>query len=478
MAKEPEETNEPQPEPDPQLNTEAYTDPTDAQDDEYQFDDLMALYERDYEGLDRLKLSHTSPHELGQFLARLDPEEQNGFLRKISDRTAGEILTEMDSEDSAEVLVQMKDFRALRILENLEPDDAAYIVRQLETEDRDRLLGKLPLENARTIYELLSYDADSAGGVMTPRVNRVRSDSTVDQAIQMIRMNGDENENLDTIYVTDYEGRLQGTITLHRLIRAKGTETVEQIMDPNLQGACRADEPTSEVAKAMAEFDMQNVPVIDSQNRLIGMITHDDVIDILQESATKDIQILHGAGADENIHDPVTYSVIKRNPWLIVNMLTASLGAIVVSRFQDQISQLALLAVFMTMITSLGGNAGGQTLAVAIRSLALGEWHRGDTLSICLKEILKGLLNGLLIGTISSVVCTIITGNSLVGLAIFLTMIFNMGICCLSGALIPYVLRKLNFDPAQSAYIFLTMVTDTLGMYIFLMLSSWLLFKM
>lgn len=454
---------------------EAQIGPEENREDEYHFDDLMSLYENDFEGLDRLKLSKTSAHELGQFLGRLNPSEQTIFLKKISDRTAGEILTEMDSEDSAEVLVQMKDFRAMRILENLEPDDAAYIVRQLDLQDRERLLSKLPIKNAKIIYELLNYDDDTAGGVMTPRVNTVQDDWTVDQAIQRIRSEGDSNENLDTIYVVNGEEKLEGSVTLHRLIRAKGTELISQIMDPNIQGACRADEPTSQVAKAMAEFDMQNVPVIDALGRLVGMITHDDVIDILQENATRDIQILHGAGADENIHDPVTYSVAKRNPWLIVNLFTASLGAIVVSLFQEQISQFALLAVFMTMITSLGGNAGGQTLAVAIRSLALGEWHRGDTLRICVKEALKGLLNGILIGLVSAIVSALVTSNVLIGLAIFLTMMINMGICCLAGALIPYLLRKLNFDPAQSAYIFLTMITDTLGMYIFLVLGCWLL---
>ncbi|MDR0428760.1 MAG: magnesium transporter [Puniceicoccales bacterium] len=451
------------------------TDYCNEESDDYGFDELMGLYEHDFEGLDRLKLSRTSPHELGQFLMRLDPSDQTTFLRKLSDRTAGEILSEMDSEVSAEVLVLLKDLRALRILEKLEPDDAAYIARQLDQNDRDRLLGKLPINSAKTIYELLNYEAHTAGGVMTPHVNKIHSDWTVEEAIQKLRVDGNKNENLDTIYVVDGDGRLTGSVSLHQLILARDGQIIGNILDPNIQGACHASEPTTHVAKAMAEFDMQNVPVLDAFGRLIGIITHDDVIDIMQEHATKDIQILHGAGADENIHDPIAYSVAKRNPWLLVNLITAALGAFVVSMFQSQIEQLTLLAVFMTMITSLGGNAGGQTLAVSIRSLALGEWKNGDALPICLREIAKGILNGVITGFIAAIVSSILTRNIRVGIAIFLAMTLNMATCGLSGAMIPYLLRRLKFDPAQSAYIFLTMITDTVGMYIFLTLGCWLL---
>ncbi|MDR1437491.1 MAG: magnesium transporter [Puniceicoccales bacterium] len=443
--------------------------------EDYEFEELMGLYEHDFEGLDRLKLSRTSPHALGQFLMRLEPADQTTFLRKLSDRTAGEILSEMDSEISAEVLVLLKDLRALRILEKLEPDDAAYIVRQLELNDRDRLLGKLPIETAKIIYELLNYDADTAGGVMTPHVNKIHADWTVDESIQKLRADGAKNENLDIIYVVDGDGRLAGSVSLHQLILARGGQIIENIFDSNIQGACHANEPTQQVAQAMAEFDMKNVPVLDAFGRLIGIITHDDVIDILRDHATKDIQILHGAGADENIHDPIAYSVAKRNPWLLVNLITAALGAFVVSHFQPQIEQLTLLAVFMTMITSLGGNAGGQTLAISIRSLALGEWKSRDTLSICFREMAKGILNGIITGFVAAVVSSFLTRNPRVGIAIFLAMTLNMATCGLAGAMIPYLLHRLKFDPAQSAYIFLTMITDTMGMYIFLTLGCWFL---
>ncbi|MDR1456468.1 MAG: magnesium transporter [Puniceicoccales bacterium] len=441
--------------------------------EDYGFDELMGLYENDFDGLDRLKLSRTSPHELGQFLARLNASEQTEFLRKLSDRAAGEVIAEMS--DSAEVLMQMKDRRALRILENLEPDDAAYIVRQLDANDRGRILGKLQGEAAHTIADLLHYEANTAGGVMTPHVNKIQLSWTVDRAIQTLHTTGDNNENLDVIYVINDEGKLKGTVSLHRIIRSAGAQKIEEIFDSDIQGACHADAASTQVAQIMAEFDLQNLPVLDNLGRLIGMVTHDDVIDILQESATKDIQILHGAGADENIHDPVTYSVAKRAPWLQFNLITAAMGAFVVSLFQSQIEQLSLLAVFMTMITSLGGNAGGQTLAVSIRSLALGDWKNGDTVGIFFREMFKGLFNGSITGLVAGSVCALITRSVPIGATIFLAMTLNMALCGISGALIPRILQKLRVDPAQSAYIFLTMVTDTVGMYIFLLLGCWLL---
>ncbi|MDR0678914.1 MAG: magnesium transporter [Puniceicoccales bacterium] len=441
----------------------------------YNFDELMELYGDDFRNLDRLKLSRTPPHELGHVLLRLMPEDQVSFLKKLSDSVIGEILPTLNSEDSAEVLAQLKDMRALRILSLLEPDDAAYVVRCLDAEDQDRLLGKLPAEAAETIYDLLSYDKDTAGGVMTPNVGRARADWTVDEVFQKFRSGEPEKENLDVIYAVDENGRLVGSVTLHRLIRARGEQHIGQILDGDRHLACHADDPTSLVAQVMVESNRQSVPIVDHLGRLVGIVTSDDVIDLLKDSATRDIQVLHGAGAEENIHDPVRYSVVKRNPWLIFNLVTASLGALVVSFFQPQIEQLTLLAVFMTLVTSLGGNSGGQTLAVAIRSLALGEWRRGDTGGIFIRETLKGLCNGIIIGIVSAVAGASLARNFRVGLALFFAMVINLAVCGLAGALVPYSLQKLKFDPAQSAYVVLTMVTDTVGMYVFLRIGCWLL---
>ncbi|MDR1436034.1 MAG: magnesium transporter [Puniceicoccales bacterium] len=443
--------------------------------DEYGFDELMELYGKDFRGLDRRKLSRTSPRKLGQVLLRLEPADQSEFLKKLSDSLAGEVLSTLPSEDSAGVLAQLKGMRALRILSLLEPDDAAYIVRRLDEEDRDRLLGKLPVESSETIYNLLSYDKDSAGGVMTPLVNKAHTEWSVDEMLQKLRSGVVDNENLDVIYAVDSNGRLAGSVSLHTLIKADGKQRIGKILDCDRHSACHADDSTALVAQVMAESNRQSVPIVDHMGRLIGIVTNDDIIDVLQDNATRDIHILHGAGAEETIHDPVHCSVFRRNPWLVFNLFTAALGSLVVSFFQPQIEQLPLLAVFMTLVTSLGGNSGGQTLAVAIRSIAMDQWRRGDTVGICVRETLKGLCNGLTIGVVAGAASALLTRNVRVGAAIFLAMTANLSLCGLSGAVIPFTLHKLKFDPAQSAYIFLTMITDTMGMFFFLRIGCSLL---
>jgi magnesium transporter len=215
--------------------------------------------------------------------------------------------------------------------------------------------------------------------------------------------------------------------------------------------------------------------VIDSQGCLIGVITHDDVIDIIQEEATEDIQKLHGAGGDETIHDSVAYSTFRRTPWLIINLIIAFFTARVISLFEEKIAEVTILAVFMNLVSSLGGNSGAQTLAVSIRSFALGEYHAGDSGEILLRETIKGLINGIVVGALAALVTGLWSRNSTVGLVVFVSMMANMALSGLIGAFIPMFLSRIKCDPAQSSYIFLTTTTDIVGTFIFLSIGAKLL---
>jgi magnesium transporter len=249
-----------------------------------------------------------------------------------------------------------------------------------------------------------------------------------------------------------------------------------EIMDPNVKGICHPQTDKETVANIMAQYNLYMLPIVDERDRLLGIVTHDDVLDIVQAAATADIQQLHGAGADESIHDSVWYSLKKRNPWLIVNLFTALLGATVISKFSQAIEQFSLLAAFMTVIASLGGSAGAQTLAVSIRGLAIGEIQRGDAPSICLREAMKGFINGLAIGLVGGTVAFLYSHNLRMGATVLLGICLNMPLSSFMAALIPLLLKKLNFDPAQSANIFLTAITDICGLFIFLFFGSkWLL---
>lgn len=443
--------------------------------DQYTFDELNEHIESNFENLNPEKLARTSPFVVGSFLERLTVEQVREVLRKVSEEVASLILAEMHAEDSAEVLSEMREFRAAKILELLAPDDAADLISKLEVEDRRRLLRRLPAEEAITIHRLLRYDPDTAGGVMNPEVVKVDEGWTVGEAIENIRKFHNKIENFYEVYVLNTKKELVGITSIQDLFFSPWQQKVSEFMNSEIKGSCFPDEDKESVANKMAEHNLAAIPVVDRNYRLLGIVTHDDVLDIVQEAATEDMQKLHGAGADESLHDGIIESIKKRNPWLFVNLITAFLAATVISHFEKSIQQVSVLAAFMTVVASIGGSTGAQTLAVAIRGLALDELHKGDAITICLKEALKGLLNGLIVGLFSGLLTWWMTGNILIGATILFAMMLNMILSCFVGAVIPLVLRQFNFDPAQSSYIFLTAITDMAGLFIFLSIGTKLL---
>ena len=444
--------------------------------DQYTFEDLNHLAENDYLSLDAEKLARTSPHEIGLFLERLTVEEQRKFLQRLSEKNASNVLAEMDAENSAEVLSAMREFRAARIIELLDPDDAADLVSKLDESDRIRLLSRLQPDRGVVLRKLLRSDPNTAGGVMTPEVVTLRETWNIGEALEHIRKIPKKIENVYNLYVTDEDNRLLGLTTLRNLVFSEPTKRVCDIMNTQIQAiACLPETDKNAVANTMAEYNVMDIPIVDEQNRLLGCVTHDDVLDIVQEAATADLQQLHGAGADESIHDGVWYSVKKRNPWLFVNLILAFLSAYIISRFGSVIEQMSWMAAFMTVIANLGGNTGAQTLAVAIRGLALGEFQKGDGFGICGRELLKGLVNGLFIGFSGGLIATCMMHNALMGFTVFLAMVLTMVLSGFFAAFIPIVLKHFKCDPAQSSYIFLTAFTDIAGLFIFLKLGTCLL---
>ena len=444
--------------------------------DQYTFEELNQHLETHFEHLDPNKLARTSPHEVGLFLERLTVEERRAFLRRLSAESASDILAEMDAKDSAEVLSAMREFRAARIIELLDADDAADLVSQLDETDRVRLLARINPELAFTLRKLLRYDPNTAGGVMNPEVAVLRSGWTLNEAIEHLRKDRKKVENLYNLYVLDEKNRLLGVTSLKNLIFSDPSKMVSEIMDTQVTSiACLPEVDKVSVANTMAEYNLVEVPVIDEKSRLLGVVTHDDVLDIVQEAATADLQQLHGAGADESIHDTIWYSLRKRNPWLIINLIMAFFSAYVISKFGHAIEQVSWMAAFMTVIANLGGNTGAQTLAVAIRGLALGDFQKGDSLFICGKELLKGLLNGVFIGLLGGLIATFMMHDSLMGITVFLSMALTMLLSGFVAAIIPLILKYFNFDPAQSSYIFLSAFTDIAGLFIFLKLGTYFL---
>ncbi|MGF1485188.1 MAG: magnesium transporter [Opitutales bacterium] len=438
----------------------------------YAIEELVTYHGRDLWSLDAHRLSETSPVVLARFLERRPLEERRDVLRKLSTENASAVLAEMEPEAASEVVGAMKEARALSILEELDLDDAADLLEELEDADRDRLLTQLESSTADTVRELISYDSESAGGIMNPRVATVRASFTADKAIQHIRRLRDEFEIIYYVYVVDREHHLQGIISMRDLILARPDDTVSSFMHAEVRGQIAPEDDREDVARKMAELNLHALPVVDAEGKLLGIITHDDVLDIIQQEATEDIQLLVGAGADEGIHDPISYSVRKRGPWLFVNLLTAIAASFVVLGFEAQIAQLTILAVVMPVVASMGGNTGAQTLAVAIRALALDQVNPREGPHILYLETMKGTLNGLLMGLAYGAGLVAFTGDWILGAVVLAAMIGTMLLAGLSGALIPLLLKRLNMDPAQSSSIFLTTVTDFAGFGLFLGLGA------
>lgn len=441
--------------------------------EQYTFEELNEHLETHFEHLDPAKLARTSPKEIGSFLERLTVEERRLFLRRLSEESASDILAEMNAEDSAEVLSAMREFRAARIIELLDADDAADLVSELDEEDKVRLLARINPELAFTLRKLLRYDPNTAGGVMNPEVAILRSSWTLQEALEHVRKDRKKVENLYDLYVLDEKNRLLGVTSLKNLIFSDPKQTVSEIMDTNIQTiACLPEVDKETVANKMAEYNLFDVPIVDEKNRLLGIVTHDDVLDIVQEAATADLQQLHGAGADESIHDTIWYSLKKRNPWLLINLIMAFFSAYVISKFNHAIEKICWMAAFMPAIANLGGNTGAQTLAVAIRGLALGEFQKGDGVFVCGKELLKGLLNGVIVGFLGGCTAFFMMHDWKMGLVVFLSMALTMVLSGFTAALVPLILKRFKFDPAQSSYIFLTAITDIAGFFIFLKLGT------
>lgn len=441
---------------------------------EEKFDIAGAEWE-DLQSLKGEELVDISPAALASTLARLSTSQARELLRRVSEQHASVILSEMEAEAAGQILGEMREWRAIEILEELDPDDAADVVSELEAKDQTRLLEQLEPATSEALKNLLSYDPDTAGGIMTTDVATVQPDMDVDDVIQRIRKLMIDIEHVYYLYVVDEEKHLLGIVSMRQLILARPHFKIKDIMTTNIRGKHLPSADREMVAHDIAAYNLIALPIVNEDNQILGIVTHDDVLDIVNQEATEDLQKLMGAGGDESVNDSIWYSFQMRAPWLCVNLITAFCAAGIIHLFSDQIEKLTLLAVFMTIIPSLGGNTGAQALAVTIRGIALGDAHPNQSFSIALREGLKGMLNGLLVGLIAGTAAYLLNDSVRIGLVITLAMFANMTLAGIAGTSIPFLLKKFGFDPAQSSSVFLTATTDIAGFFIFLSLGSYFL---
>lgn len=371
------------------------------------------------------------------------------------------------------VLAELGEDRRVELLRSVSPRTAAAILQHVDGAQRERIVSGLPERLGRQLLELSQYPAETAGGMMEPRVASLPLDLTAQQAIAAIRKA--PREALHYLYVTRRDGQLVGVLNMRDLLLAAPRDPIEPLVRRSVLSVPSTMD-REEVVNLMRERRFLALPVVDVDDRLIGVVKHDEAIEAGQLEAFEDLQTMVGAGRDERALSPVRTVVRSRLPWLMVNLGTAFLAAAVVGVFEDIIAQLAALAVLLPVVAGQGGNTGSQSLAVVMRGLALREIIPGVKKRVVMKELCGGLINGVSIALVTAV-CVFfwrrMTGDPLgsssgLALVIGLAMIVNMAAAAASGAMIPLALRALGRDPAQSASIFLTTVTDVVGFASFL----------
>ena len=357
-----------------------------------------------------------------------------------------------------------------KLAQDIPSDDAAALIDHLPEELSAAVLHLMRPKESTVVENLLEYAERTAGRIMNPNVFALNEDITVGEAITEIQSSRDV-EMVFYLYVVDERRHLVGVVSLRRLLLVSPETPLKRIMTADLISA-RVDMDQEEVARQVAAYNLLAIPVVDAENKLVGIITVDDVIDVIKDEATEDIYRLAGVAGDERAFTPAKESLRKRLPWLGINLLTAFLAAAVVGLFEGTIDLFPVLAVFMPIVAGMGGNAGTQTLTVIVRGIALGELTWSNSRKALLKEAVVGLGNGIVLGAAAAAVVWMVRGNPTLGLVLGMAMIINMFVAAAAGTLVPLGLRAANVDPALASSVFITTMTDMFGFFSFLGLAT------
>jgi magnesium transporter len=408
--------------------------------------------------------------DLGDLLAALDPELRPRLIELLGAGFDFKALTELDRGARADVLDQLPPVAVILGIRELETDDAVAILESLPKDRQKDILERLPHPKRVALARSLEYPEDSAGRRMQTEYIAVRPDTTVGQTIDYMRETADLPDRFYEIYITDRGHRLLGAVALDRLLRAKRPVPISELMHEDLHRARAADDQ-EEVARLFERYDLIAAPVVDEAERLVGVITVDDVVDVIEEEAEEDLKALGGVHGEE-LSDPVGTVARRRFNWLLVNLATAFLASSVLGLFEAQLQKMVALAVLAPIVASQGGNAATQTMTVVVRALAVRELSSANVWRTILREVLVGFVNGLAFAVITGVAAVAWFKVPDLGFVIGLAMLCNLVAGALGGILIPLLLDRAGADPAVSSGVFVTTVTDVVGFFSFLTIAT------
>jgi len=421
------------------------------------------------------ELLEQDPADVAEILTEVSEAQATDLIHRLFLRhAAAEPLGEMEPDESAELVVRLDREEAAEILSRMNPDDAVDLLLELPDEVQEELLSRLSRADADLLTDLLAYPPDTAGGLMSPEIIPLSLQLTAQQAINLLRRRAEEAETVYYAYAVDDEGKLLGVLSLRDMALAAPQTSLRDLVIRDAV-AVHVEEDVEDVARTFDKYDYFALPVVDSGRKLLGVITIDDVIDVIREEATEDIYGLAGVPSEESVDNSWWDSLRMRLPWLYVRLATALAAAVVVGFFEQTIARAAALAVMMGVIAGQGGSAGMQTVTIITRGMALGELEADKGWRLLLKEMLLGVANGVLLGLTVGVITFLWKGEMLLGVAVCLAMWLNLIVAGIAGVAIPLGVRRLGKDPALASGIFLTTVTDVLGFGILFLVATWLL---
>ncbi len=407
------------------------------------------------------------PSTAAHVLETMDEEEAVSVLTSLPHELCAEVFQYLQPVQTSALLKEISPELFSVIARRIEPEHAASVLLRLGNETRRHLLSHLPEGVKKKVQDLLVFPVNSAGRIMSTSFLAFHEEAKVKDAVQKIRSLANRQALVTYAYVIDMNNRLIGILNMRDLLIAEDEAALGSIMKKEVF-VVDGFMDREEVANELSQRHLLAAPVIDAQQRLLGVVKANELIDDIQEEGTEDILKMAGAGGDERTFSPVHFSMQKRLPWLYVNLATAFLAAGVIALFESVIAKVTILAVFLPVVAGQGGNAGAQSMAVVMRGLVLREIHHSNALKLLFKETFLGLLNGLVIGIVTAIAAWGWGQNPYLGLVIGLAMVVNLTAAGLAGAGIPLLLKALGFDPAQSSNIVLTTVTDVLGFFAFL----------
>ncbi len=418
-------------------------------------------------------LQKQHPADLGQIFGGLhDSERQAAFavLVERQPKLAMESVSELGPERGALLLAGKSAEDIVKLVQEIASDDAAALVDHLPDELSHEVLELMRRRESGQVESLLDYAEQTAGRIMNPNVFALSEDLTVAEAVIALQ-SAINVEMVFYLYVVDARRHLVGVTSLRRLLLVSPETPLKRIMTPDVFSV-RVDTDQEEAARLVASYNLLAIPVVDEENKIAGVITVDDVIDVLKDEATEDLYRLSGLSGDERIETPAFEALKKRLPWLGINLGTAFLAASVVAAFEHTISQATALAVFMPIVAGMGGNAATQTLTVIVRGLALGELSWANARKALFKESVIGLGNGVVLGVVAALVAWATKGNPVLGLLLGMAMVCNMFVAATAGTLVPLGLKAIKVDPALASSVFITTFTDVVGFASFLGLAT------